>query len=116
MLQVEKEPLNNSTDTMVLKLIGSLDNETVNDFTPVGQEAVEAGFSKFLVQASELKYVSSSGLGALIVLLNQVKEFDGCIKIAGLTEEVDELFHIMGFHKLFELYPTMEEAEASLNG
>jgi anti-anti-sigma factor len=63
-----------------------------------------------LLDFSELSYIGSAGLGAIIRLKHAIEGRGGRIVLVGLNPLVYDLFDTAGFTKLFEIFPTVEEA------
>jgi anti-sigma B factor antagonist len=67
-----------------------------------------------IVDMSALKFVDSSGLGALLSCLRTMNNKSGQLKLIGLTKPVRALFELVRMHRIFSIYNTREEAIASL--
>ena len=67
-----------------------------------------------VVDMSSLKFVDSSGLGALLSCLRSMNNKEGQLKLIGLTKPVRALFELVRMHRIFSIYNTMDEALASL--
>ena len=63
-----------------------------------------------VVDLSETSYVDSTGLGVLIGGLKRARELGGDLKLAGLVPRVRRVFAITRIGKVFEIYPSVEEA------
>jgi anti-sigma B factor antagonist len=59
---------------------------------------------------AKVKFVDSSGLGALLSCLRQVNAEGGDLKICGLTKQVRVIFELVRMHRIFEMFNTREEA------
>lgn len=59
---------------------------------------------------SELQFVDSSGLGAILSCLRQVNAAGGELKLASLTKPVRVLFELVRMHRVFDIFNTTEEA------
>ena len=99
----------------VLAVVGSLDADSVSAFKKIAHAVVGEGYSKLLVDASRMQFVDSMGLGVLISLLRKVRAQEGDLKITGLSAEVHQVFEMTRLHRLFEIFPTLEEAEKTFS-
>ena len=63
---------------------------------------------------SRLRYINSTGLGALLFVNKKVKCVGGVFKVANVNENVLEIIEIIGADQLLEIHKTLEEALASL--
>ena len=98
-------------DVAILQISGSLDADSVPQFKKTALATVEGGCVKLVVNALRLEFIDSMGLGCLISLLRRVRTNKGDLKIAELSPEVKQIFEITRLHRLFDIFPTVEEAE-----
>jgi len=68
------------------------------------------GKPKVILDMSELKFVDSSGLGAILSCLRQQNANGGELKLCGMLKPVRALFELVRMHRIFDLYNTREEA------
>ena len=83
-----------------------------DEFRSKLQEVVEAN-EKVLLDFSNITDISSKGLGALISLLEQVKQKDGAFKLFNMKKKVSELFSITKLDAIFEIYDSEDKAIAA---
>ena len=65
---------------------------------------------KILLDMTELAYMSSVGLRALMMAAKASKKVDGVVVVAALQSEMKEIFEISRFHFVFKTFDTVEEA------
>ena len=65
-----------STDEgiLVLRLHGSLDATSTEEFNDEVQKHLDAGKSRMIIDCARLGFISSLGIGALIVLQSRLKK------------------------------------------
>ncbi|MGE5644140.1 MAG: STAS domain-containing protein [Byssovorax cruenta] len=120
----------------VLKLDGQLDGQNYQELIAKGQELYKAGARDFLLDLSDLTYISSAGLVALhsVALLTRGEELPdpeqgwsayrsmGKASTAGVQthlkllkprEEVRNVLDMVGFSNVFEIYNDLDEAVKS---
>ena len=120
----------------VLKLEGQLDGQTYQDLINKGREAYKAGWRDFLIDMSDLTYISSAGLVALhsTALLLRGEELPdtesgwsayrsmGRSKEAGRQQhmkllnprpEVQSVLEMVGFNVVFDVFSDFDEAVKS---
>ncbi len=90
-------------DIQVMHCDGSLDADSVTAFKKVAYDLVGAGSTRFVIDCHNLTFIDSMGLGVLISLLRRVRQRNGDVKVAGLTDEVKTIFEITRLHRLFEV-------------
>jgi anti-anti-sigma regulatory factor len=117
----------------VVKVDGQLDGQTYQDLINKAREAYKAGWRDFLVDMSELTYISSAGLVALhsMALLLKGEELPdtesgwsayrsmGRSKEAGMQEhmkllnprvEVQSVLDMVGFSAVFQIFTDFDQA------
>jgi anti-sigma B factor antagonist len=65
---------------------------------------------KVIFDLGELRFVDSSGLGAMLSCLRQLNAKGGDLKLCAMTKPVRALFELVRMHKIFEIHPTKGDA------
>lgn len=101
-------------DVVVLALKGNLMGEPeTTEFRDKIKSLVRDGFLKIVLDVSKVKWINSSGLGALISALATVNSGGGDMRIANVTEKINSLFMITQLIKVFKSFDTIERSVAS---
>src|SRR5690349_21393965 len=95
---------------------GYLDAHTAPGFEEELSKAIDGGRVQMVINCKDLDYISSAGLGVFMGYIEDVRDRDGDIKISNLTPKVYHVFELLGFHQLFDLTETEEEAIGKFNG
>ena len=66
--------------------------------------------TKLVLDLSRLRFVDSSGLGAILSCLRQLSAKDGDLKLCGLSKQVRAAFELVRMHRVFDIAGTREEA------
>ena len=66
--------------------------------------------TKLVLDLSRLRFVDSSGLGAMLSCLRQLSAKSGDLKLCGMSKQVRGLFELVRMHRIFDIYSTKEEA------
>ena len=69
--------------------------------------------AKLLINMANLEYLSSAGLGNLVGLLKKSRKSYGEFKLCCLQESIQEPFEVMRLDKIFDIFPTLDEAVSS---
>jgi anti-sigma B factor antagonist len=97
-------------DISVINLKGFLDAHTAptleNNFT----QLIENNKYKIVVNFEDLAYISSAGLGVFMAYIESVRENKGDIKLTNMSDKVYNIFDLLGFPLLYEIYKKEEEA------
>ncbi len=72
------------------------------------------GISNIVVDLSDVKYIDSSGLSALLVGNRVFGEAGGAFVLAAPSEHTEKLIKISQLDKVFEVLPTVHEAIESV--
>jgi len=68
---------------------------------------------RVLIDCSAMDYISSTGLGALLMLLKLIQKQGGILRLFGLSPRIAEVFEISGFNKLFSISSSLDAARRS---
>jgi anti-sigma B factor antagonist len=66
--------------------------------------------TKVVLDLSRLRFVDSSGLGAILSCLRQLSARNGDLKLCGMTKQVRTAFELVRMHRIFDVTGTKEEA------
>lgn len=102
--------LEKSNDVSIIELKGRLDVTTSSDLEEVFTKLLDEGRTKILVECRQLEYISSAGLRVLLTAAKQFNKISGQITLAGLSQNVKQVFEISGFTSIFPIYATRDEA------
>jgi len=97
----------------VIALSGYLDAHTAVELERTMQGVLNEGARRIIVDFADLEYISSAGLGVFMVFIESVRTDGGDIKLSAMKERVFSVFDLLGFPVLFEIYPTVTEAESA---
>ena len=75
----------------------------------------EEGKSHLVVDLQAVRFVDSSGLGALVSGFKNASSRNGSLKLSGLQLQVKSMFELTRLHRVFEIYNDVDEALASLS-
>lgn len=92
------------------KLMGGAETSAVHNRI---KELVEAGEKKIIMDLGKVKWMNSSGLGALMASLTTVKNSGGELKLTSVAEKVESLLMITQLIKIFDTKRTIEDAMES---
>jgi anti-sigma B factor antagonist len=99
------------TDGMnVFELSGSLDIATSPTVRASLTEASERGDHRIIVNLSDVEFLDSTGLGALIGAQRRAKEYNGDVRLVAKEGQILRLLRITGLLKVFAVYPTLDDA------
>lgn len=68
------------------------------------------GETKVIFDLSKLQFIDSSGLGTFISILRSLNGRGGTLKLANLNRPIKTVFEIVSMHRIFDVFPNIEEA------
>ena len=94
----------------ILRLEGYVDAHTFTDFEEELTKLVEGGHYNLLLDLEKLTYINSTGLGLLMATFRQVRQHQGDLVIAKMSDKITNIFNLLGFSRLISTYATEQEA------
>jgi anti-anti-sigma factor len=94
----------------IFELSGRLDAVSSQAAIARVYAAISAGARHVLLDMSEVTFLSSSGLRALLLVRKELLAQSGELRLCELKPQVHEVFTLTGFTQVFAIHPTREEA------
>jgi anti-sigma B factor antagonist len=104
-----------SGNAVVMELHGFLDAHTAPDLEKTFAELIGKGKFNIVVNFDALNYISSAGLGVFMAYIDEVRGNHGDIKLANMQQKVFNVFDLLGFPFLYEIYKDQDEALKKFN-
>jgi anti-sigma B factor antagonist len=98
----------NDITTVYLK--GFLDAHTAPVLENTFSNLIENNKYSIVVNFNDLAYISSAGLGVFMAYIEKIRENKGDIKLSAMSDKVYNIFDLLGFPLLYEIFKTEEEA------
>ncbi len=92
---------------------GSIDALTASYFEKELLALAAKGRRKILVDCAQVDFISSAGIGVLMVVFGEVEK-DGFLKVMNLSDEVHESFDLLGVPEVMAIYKNEKEARKAL--
>ncbi len=107
-----------STDDEIFMIAprGRLDLPAARAMEDALNELCDSGHARLVVDLSEVIYVASAALKALLVGLRRARMLSGDVRLAAMNDRVREVFEMAGFDQVFAIHPTAADAIASFMG
>ena len=101
---------------MVVNLNGRL---TLGDASALLRQSlkdlVDGGKKKIVLNLGDVGYIDSSGLGELVSSFTTVRNSGGELKLANLTQKVNDLLTVTKLYTVFEIHNDEQAAISSFN-
>lgn len=73
----------------------------------------DEGKCNLIIDLSAVRFVDSSGLGALVSGFKNASAREGSLKLCCLQPQVRSMFELTRLHRVFEIFSSLEEAQES---
>jgi anti-sigma B factor antagonist len=94
----------------VIELRGYLDAHTATELETTFQKLLKERKFNIIVNCRDLSYISSAGLGVFMAYIEDVRRNKGDIKLSNMSPKVYNVFDLLGFPILYEIYKEEQEA------
>jgi anti-sigma B factor antagonist len=98
----------------LIALHSGLDNDSIKQLNAGIDQLLEADRSQIIIDCTELTYVSSAGIGALVSIHRRVREARGRVRFAGTHGTVFEVMELMNLGSILDLSPDVDHARRAL--
>lgn len=105
-LQIEEK----SDITVISVKEERLDAHNSNELKEEIHSLFDGGKKSILVDLRDVRFIDSSGLGALVSGFKNAISHQGNLKLAGLQSQVKSMFELTRLHRVFEIFDTTAEA------
>src|SRR5215469_5201183 len=97
----------------VLPLKGEIDLHVSPVVTASLNAMIDRKPERMVIDLSDVTYIDSAGLAALIQAMQKVEGYGGKFLLAGLQETVRSIFEISRLDQVFQIFPDADTALAS---
>jgi anti-sigma B factor antagonist len=103
-------------EILVVTLHGNLDAITINAFETEIQRHLSQGTSKIIVDCENLGFMTSTGIGSLVVLQSRLRKQGGALKLVAVHGIAAEVMKLVQLDRVVEGYSDVESAVQSFHG
>lgn len=96
----------------VLKIDGEVDMFSSPQARNAIMELVKRRVPRVIVELSGVSYMDSSGVATLIEGLQLCQKYNGTLVVAGLRDNVREVFELTRLDKIFQIFQDVNAARA----
>lgn len=94
----------------IIYLNGYLDAHTAPQLETNFSELIDNSKYNIVVNFKELNYISSAGLGVFMAYIEKIRENEGDIKLTSMSDKVYNIFDLLGFPLLYEIFKSEDDA------
>ena len=98
----------------ILQPAGVLDGNTANELRNQIRESIRAEKEIVLVDLKEVNFMNSSGIGALVAALKDVKKEGGSLFLCSLSDQVRIIFQLTKMERVFKPFKDRAEFEEKI--
>ena len=98
------------SDIALIKLRGFLDTVSAYQLQQMGDELIQGGIYKYILNLEQLEYISSAGIETFHDLAQKLQKHQGEIIFTNVPEKIHKLFEIIGTTTFFRIKQTVQEA------
>lgn len=111
-MNIWQEPLGD--DIWLVAINGRLDQTLNPTLEQQLTTLLDEGKIWLVVDMSETDYINSGGLRTLVTGWRKAKQQEGNLVLCGLNGRLQEIFHMVGFDQLFQIYSSRQAAKEAL--
>ena len=100
-------------DVAILSLEGRLDLTSASGLKEASKNVLNNESKKVILNLDKVDFINSSGLGALVSILKEVRNSQGAMKLTNLAPYVKEIFDITQLTNIFEIFSDEKQALSS---
>lgn len=94
----------------VLGVAGDVDLHTASTLRERAVSVVEEGIPHLVLDLSQVDFVDSTGLSALIGLLHAAQKANGSVRLAAVPDRLVRMVNMTGISQLLPVHPTVADA------
>jgi anti-sigma B factor antagonist len=91
-----------------------LDAHNANDLKSELLRYFDKGNKDILIDLQDVRFIDSSGLGALVSGFKNAITHQGSLKLSSLQPQVRSMFELTRLHRVFDIFPSAAEVRESL--
>ncbi len=109
------EPNEIAPGVWLIRPNGRLDSMRSRPLEQTLKAEFDAGHTRLIIDMHKVSYISSSGLKVLLGAWREAHNLQGVVTIVAMPQRVREVFEMVGFHRIFQTFATVEEAVEAIN-
>ena len=97
-------------EVVILDISGEIDLYNAPEIKDIVNKLIDQKRYNVIINLKEVTYIDSSGIGALISSLSNLKKYQGGLKIINVFASVKKVFELTKLTSFFEIYDSEDEA------
>lgn len=109
-IQVSTEVAGSEGQISIIKVGGYIDTTTSSEVERALNSLLKQGRYKIIIDLGNVDYISSAGWGIFISEIKSIRENNGDLKLVSMIPDVYEIFELLEFHHILDVYDSNQEA------
>ncbi len=109
-IQVSTEVAGHGNQVSIIRVGGYIDTTTSSEVERALMGLLKQERYKIIIDLGNVDYISSAGWGIFISEIKCIRENQGDLKLVRMIPDVYEIFELLEFHHILDVYDTVEEA------
>jgi len=109
-IQVSAEVAGSRNQISIIKVGGYIDTTTSSELERALDSLLKQGRFFIIVDLGNVDYISSAGWGIFISEIKSIRENGGDLKLVRMVPDVYEIFELLEFHHILDVYDSVDEA------
>jgi anti-sigma B factor antagonist len=109
-IQVSTEIAGSRNHISIIKVGGYIDTTTSSELERALDSLLKQGRFFIIVDLGNVDYISSAGWGIFISEIKSIRENGGDLKLVRMVPDVYEIFELLEFHHILDVYDAGDEA------
>ncbi|MFC1504162.1 STAS domain-containing protein [Spirochaetota bacterium] len=97
---------------IIFDIKGEIDLYNAPEIKESIKQQIDQGHKKVIINLENVSYIDSSGIGALISSLSNLKKIGGGLKIINVYDSVRKVFELTKLTSFFQIFNSEDEAIA----
>ena len=102
-------------DVTILSIEGEI---TINELHILKEKIyglIDTDRLRVLIDFSGVTFLDSTSLGTFLIFSRKLETAGGTLALCALSEPIQEIFDLVGFTEFFSIYPSADDALASMS-
>ncbi len=109
-IQVSTEVRGSQNQISLIKVGGFIDTTTSSEVERALHNLLKQNRFNIIIDLGNVDYISSAGWGIFISEIKSIREQNGDLKLVRMIPDVYEIFELLEFHHILDVYDSVEEA------
>lgn len=111
-LKMKLERIEQVPNCLAIHLSGYIDAYNHHFFQKQAARAIDAGFTRLILDMSGISFIGSTGVGGLVNLMKTLRTNAGDLVLQHVQAKVYEVFQLLGFSRFFAVSNGLDESLA----